>query len=194
MGEVYHIYCSFRDCRCIPGMGGWFYHQGPIRRGPYRLGVHFIDLILYCLDNPRPLTVTGKTFCQLGKDMENYTYLGMWAGPPDYSGTYDVDDYVTALVRTEGPTISLNGAWAQNVNETAMYVEFWAAKVASNCITAKISRNLDRDGGVAEHSSPPSRWRDMFADEVAISSTASKRPGSLAPISTMCSSPRSCWI
>ncbi len=34
--------------------------------------------------------------------MEGYVYRNMWAGPPKYDGVYDVDDSVTALVRTEG--------------------------------------------------------------------------------------------
>jgi len=52
----------------------------------------------------------------------------MWAGPPDYNGTYDVDDFVTAIIKTEGPTISLNGAWAQNIGKDEMYVDFLGDK------------------------------------------------------------------
>ena len=52
----------------------------------------------------------------------------MWAGPPDYSGTCDVEEFVTGLVRTEGPTISMNGAWAQNIGERQMYIEFLGTK------------------------------------------------------------------
>jgi len=52
----------------------------------------------------------------------------MWAGPPDYDGTFDVDDFVTAIIKTQGPTISLNGAWAQNIGEDEMYVDFLGDK------------------------------------------------------------------
>ena len=52
----------------------------------------------------------------------------MWAGPPDYSGTYDVDDSVTALIRTAGPVITLNGAWAQNIGQNEMYIDFMGDK------------------------------------------------------------------
>ena len=30
--------------------------------------------------------------------------------PPKYDGVYDVDDSVTALVRTEGPVFTVHGA------------------------------------------------------------------------------------
>ena len=52
----------------------------------------------------------------------------MWAGPPKYDGTYDVDDSVTALVRTAGPVITVHGAWAQNINENECYIDFMGDK------------------------------------------------------------------
>jgi predicted dehydrogenase len=48
----------------------------------------------------------------------------MWAGPPDYSGTYDVEEGVAGIVRTSGPVITVNGAWAQNIGENEMYIDF----------------------------------------------------------------------
>ena len=83
---------------------------------------------MYCCGDPRPLTVTGETFSALGKDMQNYTYLGMWAGPPKYDGIYDVEDAVTGMVRTTGPVITLNGAWAQNIGDEEMYIDFMGDK------------------------------------------------------------------
>ena len=55
-------------------------------------------------------------------------YQSMWAGPPKYDGVYDVDDMITGLIRTEGPTISVNGAWAQNIDEDGMFIEFMGDK------------------------------------------------------------------
>ena len=75
-----------------------------------------------------PITVTGETFCKLGKNMEDYAYLNMWAGPPTYNGTYDVEDSITGMIRTDGPVISFNGAWAQNINHNEMYIDFMGDK------------------------------------------------------------------
>ena len=48
----------------------------------------------------------------------------MWAGPPVKDGIYDVDDSVTALVRTDGPVFTVHGAWAQNIDAQEDYVDF----------------------------------------------------------------------
>ncbi|MEG1678336.1 MAG: gfo/Idh/MocA family oxidoreductase, partial [Clostridia bacterium] len=70
------------------------------------------------------MTVSGETFCKLGKKMDEYVYKDMWAGPPKSDGIYDVEDSVTALIRTAGPVITVHGAWAQNIGENEMYIDF----------------------------------------------------------------------
>lgn len=129
LGEVFNVYISFRSHRSIPGLGGAFTTKEIAGGGALiDWGVHFIDIVMYCLGDPKPLTVTGETFCKLGKDMKGYTYKDMWAGPPKYDGVYDVDDSVVGMVRTEGATILLHGAWAQNIGENEMFIDFMGDK------------------------------------------------------------------
>lgn len=129
LGEVYHVYLSFRSHRSIPGLGGAFTTKAISGGGALiDWGVHFLDLVMYCLNDPKPLTVSGETFCKLGKNIEGYTYRDMWAGPPVMDGTYDVEDSVTALVRTEGPVFTVHGAWAQNIDKNEMIVDFMGDK------------------------------------------------------------------
>ena len=91
-------------------------------------GVHFLDIVMYCCGDPTPKTVTGEAFSKLGRDIKAYTYKDMWAGPPKYDGIYDVDDSVTGMIRTDGPVITFNGAWAQNIGEREMYIDFMGDK------------------------------------------------------------------
>lgn len=129
LGEVYHVYLSFRSHRSIPGLGGDFTTQAVAGGGVLiDWGVHFLDLVMYCLNDPKPFTVSGETFCKLGKDIEGYTYREMWAGPPVKGGIYDVEDSVSALIRTEGPAFTLHGAWAQNIGEREMQIDFMGDK------------------------------------------------------------------
>ena len=121
LGEVYHVYVSFRAHRSIPGLGGAFTTKEIAGGGAL--------IVMYCTGDPAPVTVSGKAFSKLGVDMKNYVYESMWAeNTKNLNGTYDVDDSVTAFVRTEGPTITLNGAWAQNIGVSETYIDFLGTK------------------------------------------------------------------
>lgn len=130
LGEVYHVYASFRAHRSIPGLGGDFTTFASSGGGSLiDWGVHYIDLILYCLGEPAIKTASGEAFSKLGRDMKNYTYTGMWAeNTKNVNGTYDVDDSVVGLVRTDGAVISFNGAWAQNIGVSETYIDFMGDK------------------------------------------------------------------
>ena len=130
LGEVYHVYVSFRAWRSIPGLGGAFTTKEIAGGGALiDWGVHYLDIVMYCTGDPKPQTVSGKAFCKLGADMPNYVYEGMWAeDTKDLNGTYDVDDSVTGFIRTEGPTITFNGAWAQNIGVGECFIDFLGDK------------------------------------------------------------------
>jgi len=130
LGEVYDVYVSFRARRSIPGLGGAFTTKEIAGGGALiDWGVHFLDIVMFCTGDPAPLTVSGRAFSKLGVDMPNYVYESMWAeDTKDLNGTYDVDDFVTGFIRTAGPTITLNGAWAQNIGPGEMYIDFLGTK------------------------------------------------------------------
>ncbi len=129
LGDIYHVYCSFRAFRSIPGLGGAFTTKALAGGGALiDWGVHFLDLIFYCVGQPEIKTVSAQTYSKLGNPMEDYVYESMWAGPPDYNGEYSVEEFVTGFVRTSGPTLTINGAWAQNIGEDAMFIEFLGDK------------------------------------------------------------------
>ncbi len=125
LGEVYQVYISFRSRRSIPGLGGQFTTKAISGGGALiDWGVHFLDLVLYCCGEPQLLTATAECFAKLGRDMPNYVYESMWAGPPKFDGVDDVEEGITGMVRTTGPTISLNGAWAENIGDGGMFIDF----------------------------------------------------------------------
>ena len=167
LGEVYHVYGSFRSHRSIPGLGGAFTTK-EIAGGGVLIdwGVHFLDLIMYCVGDPQPKTVSGQAYSKLGVDMKNYTYTSMWAGPPDYSGTYDVDDFVTGMIRTAGPTITINGAWAQNIGENEMFVDILGTKAGIRMqYSGSFKLYTAKDGALLE--TTPSFNKDpMFETEI----------------------------
>jgi predicted dehydrogenase len=167
LGEVYHVYVSFRAERSIPGLGGAFTTKA-IAGGGVLIdwGVHYLDIVMYCLDDPAVKTVSGKGFCKLAKDMRGYEFKNMWAGPPDYDGTYDVDDFITGFIRTAGSTITLNGAWAQNIGVSETYIDFIGTKAG---IRLQYGSDFQlfkiKDGELKGETLKYEKW-DMFQKEI----------------------------
>lgn len=130
-GNIYHVYCSFRAFRCIPGLGGAFTTKSQSGGGVLiDWGIHFLDLILYVLGGAKIKTVTCDAYNEMAKDMKSYKYESMWAeDTADVEhGTNDVDDFITGHVRTDKASISFNGAWAQNIDKYEMFIDFMGDK------------------------------------------------------------------
>ena len=129
-GNIYHVYCSFRAHRSIPGLGGAFTTKAESGGGVLiDWGIHYFDLILYILGSPELKTLTANAYNEMAKDIKSYTYKSMWAEDTmDPEGTNDVDDMVTGFIRTSGSSISFNGAWAQNIGKGEAFIDFMGDK------------------------------------------------------------------
>ncbi|WP_442484556.1 Gfo/Idh/MocA family protein [Aeoliella sp. SH292] len=122
LGEIYHAKAHLHLRRGIPGLGGWFTTKALAGGGALiDVGVHLIDLVLFLLGQPQTASITGKAYSKFGVKMEDYVYETMWAGPPHFPGTFDVEDHATALVSFEGgATLDLQVAWACNLPDNAL--------------------------------------------------------------------------
>lgn len=130
LGNIHHVYMSFRSYRSIPGIGGDFTNKA-ISGGGVLIdwGVHFLDLVMYVCNDPQAKTVSSEMFNKLGKDIKSYVYKDMWAeDTADFDGVCDIEESITGLIRTDGPTITFNGAWAQNIGEDEMFIDFMGDK------------------------------------------------------------------
>ena len=138
LGEIYHMRCVLIRRRGIPGLGGWFTTKAASGGGPMiDLGVHWLDAAMWLSDHWNPTSVSAMTYAKFGTDMENYTYVNMWAGPTKLDGTCDVEDYSTGFVRfAEKATLSFDIAWAANTAEQN-YVELVGDKGGARIFTGE---------------------------------------------------------
>ncbi len=168
LGNVHHVFINFRAHRSIPGLGGAFTNKS-IAGGGVLIdwGVHRLDLVMYCTGDPKPLTVSGRAFSEIGTAMENYLYRGMWSEETkDLNGVFDVDDSVSAFIRTSGPIISLEGAWAQNIEDEDNYIDFLGDKAAIRLSYGGNFILYSNDGKDFFKTVPEVEGCDMYLEEI----------------------------
>jgi predicted dehydrogenase len=118
MGDIYTGRCGWVRRRGIPGRGGWFTTKELSGGGPLiDLGVHFIDLAIWLMGDPKPVSVVGATYNKFANKDEKNT------------GTFDVEDLATGFIRFEnGATLMIEFSWASNIEEEMNYYELRGAK------------------------------------------------------------------
>lgn len=133
MGEVYTGRCGWIRRRGIPGKGGWFTTKELSGGGPLiDLGVHFIDLTMWIMGNPKPVAVSGATYTKFAKD-EISDSLHSSFGDKQKDGTFDVEDLATGFIRFEnGATLQIEFSWASNINEETNFLELRGTKAGAS--------------------------------------------------------------
>jgi predicted dehydrogenase len=114
MGQIYDIDAEMVRRRGIPQIGSWFTRKDVSGGGVLiDIGSHISHLALTLSDFPAIESVDASVGTHFG-DRSDYTYHDMWGGDPLEDPTFDVEDHARAFIRTEGPTIDIQCAWAAN--------------------------------------------------------------------------------
>ena len=105
LGQVYYARSVWHRQRLIPGLGGWFTRRELSGGGALiDIGIHRLDLALWLMGYPRPVSVTGVTCDLLGKEI---------AAAEDRH--FDVEDLAAAFIRFDtGAALTLETSWASN--------------------------------------------------------------------------------
>ncbi len=110
LGRIYNVKTGWVRKKGIPGWGSWFTRKDQSGGGPLiDIGVHMLDLSLYLMGNPKPVSVYGSTYAEFGPQRRG---MGTW-GTPNLEGYYDVEDLATAMIKMDnGATLLLEVSWA----------------------------------------------------------------------------------
>lgn len=110
LGRVYQIKAGWVRETGIPGWGGWFLNKSIAGGGPLiDLGVHMLDAVMWLLDYPEPLTVSGVVQANFGP-----RHAKTWQ-PSATPSPYTVEDSAVAFIRLAGDvTLTLETSWASH--------------------------------------------------------------------------------
>lgn len=108
LGDIYHARSWMLRRAAYPGRASFVQkrHSGG---GPcIDIGVHVLDLTLWLMGNPKPVTVSGVTQTKLARNQDAFT---IWGGFPPPEG-WDVEEFATGFVRFDtGATLVLEVSW-----------------------------------------------------------------------------------
>ncbi len=129
MGKIYAGRAGWQRRRGIPGKGGWFTTKEQSGGGPLiDLGVHMIDLAVWLMGNPRPVAVSGNTFCEFANNNTSDSVNSQF-GDQVSDGTFDVEDLAMGLIRFDnGAVLQIEFSWASNIETENRFVELRGTK------------------------------------------------------------------
>lgn len=118
LGRIYHAKAFWMRRSGIPGLGTWFTNKEQSGGGPLiDLGVHVLDLALWLIGHPRPVSVSAATYAELGPQGRGQWSGGRFKCVPN--APYEVEDFATAFIRFDnGVSLSLDVSWAAYTGHT----------------------------------------------------------------------------
>lgn len=148
MGEIYAGRCGWQRRRGIPGKGGWFTTKEKSGGGPLiDLGVHMIDLAIWLMGNPRPVAVSGATFCKFANNQASDSINSSF-GDKVEGGTFDVEDLAMGMIRFDnGAVLQIEFSWASNVEVENRFVELRGTKAGCKWLNGNHLSIFSEDNG-----------------------------------------------
>ena len=129
-GEIYCGRCGWIRRRGIPGRGGWFTTKARSGGGPLiDLGVHMIDLAIWLMGNPAPVSVSGCTFAKFAENQAKADSEHAAFGEKVADGIFDVEDLAMGFIRFDnGACLQIEFSWASNIEKEKRFVELRGTK------------------------------------------------------------------
>lgn len=126
LGDIYHVKAAWIRRNGIPGWGSWFTQKHMSGGGSLiDIGVHMLDLALWLIDFPKPVSIVGRTFDIFGPSKQK---IAQW-GRVDDKGFFNVEDFAYAHIDLDnGASLQLESSWASHIKEDQAYVKLYGDK------------------------------------------------------------------
>jgi predicted dehydrogenase len=155
LGRIYNAKTGWWRKKGIPGWGSWFTRMDESGGGPLiDIGVHMLDLTLYLMGNPKPVSVYGSTYAEFGPKKQG---TGTW-GTPNWEGYFDVEDLASALIKFDnGATLSLEVSWAAHAAGLSEdpFVHLMGTEGGASTVGGSGTTVTHRDNAVVEEKLEP---------------------------------------
>ena len=126
-GDIYYGKATYIRRSGCPG--GWFGDKAFSGGGPLiDLGVHVIDLSRYLAGNPKPVSVYGVTYSNLGKNRAKGSSTA-WELQSEDKAVFNVEDFVSAMIRFEnGFTLSVEASFNLNCKNDSGDIQLFGTR------------------------------------------------------------------
>ncbi len=122
LGDIYHARSWMLRRGWIPARPGFIYKKNSGGGPTIDIGVHILDLTLWFMGNPKPISVTGVAKAPLAMHDGAFSQWGNDLVPKDM----DVEDFAAAFVRFEnGATLILEVSWLLHHKTTGEDMQMW---------------------------------------------------------------------
>jgi len=124
MGPIYFARAQALRRRGVPGWGVFIDKElqggGPL----IDTGVHILDLTMWLMGHPKPVSASGQTWQRLGKNPDLYNAMG------DYDRSkFTVEDFAAGFIRFEnGAVVSLEASFMANLEGNPFQTQLFGDK------------------------------------------------------------------
>lgn len=127
MGEIYYARAHALRRRGVPHWGVFIDREkqggGPL----IDIGVHILDLTLWLMGYPKPVSASGATYNHLGRNPDLFNGFG------DYDRSrFTVEDFAAGFIRFEnGATVSLESSFMANIERSPFEAHLMGTKAGA---------------------------------------------------------------
>ncbi len=136
LGEIYYARAQALRRRGVPGWGV-FTQKDKQGGGPLiDIGVHILDLTLYLMGHPKPVSVSGISTTKFGTREGVLGLMGKWDPK-----TYTVEDFAVGMVKfANGAALVLESSFCANIKEDVFNAELMGTEGGCTVLPPTIFR------------------------------------------------------